>query len=126
MAQARGDDVVVVAVPRVRGDAVVGRRMGTGVVVEGHDHDGLTAGEDDARVGPALVVAGEPAHVTVFFGGNPILVGVCVFGPSGGGDADFGKAEFECFFDKQGLDGGGVDGGVLPENEEDRDRIFFS
>ena len=110
LAQAGGDDVVVVAVPGVGGNAIVGRGMGAGMIVESHHDDGLAAREHDARVRPALGVALEPSHVSVFAFLNPFLIGVGMGSPNGRGHLEVCEAEFAGLFGEKSFEFGGVDG----------------
>lgn len=112
-AETGSDDVVVIAVPRVGCDAVVGGRVWPGVVVEGHHDDGLTAGEDDARVGAALGVALQPSHVAVLAVLDPILVGIGVGGAKSGCDSEVCETEFAGLFGEKGFEFGWVDEGTL-------------
>ena len=128
------DEVVVVVVPGVTGDAVVwgrgilaaGRRRNglrrdaaatvmvggvAGVVVEGEGDDGLGAGEDFAGVAAAFEVALEPFHVAGLAVGDPLEVVVGVGGAGGGGNTAVIEAELGGDVADVGFGGGGVDGG---------------
>lgn len=79
---------MVVVIPRVAGDAVVGAGLFLcGEVVEGEGDDGFAAGEDFARVAAAVEVSFEPGHVAGVACFDPIEVAVGVGGAGGGGDA---------------------------------------
>ena len=79
------DDIVVIVIPGIAGDAV--SRVGflwAGVVVEGQADDCPGTGQDLAWVSPALRVAFEPLHVPRLAPGHPGQEFVGVPGPSSG------------------------------------------
>ncbi len=103
------DEVVVVVVPGVSGDAV----LGVGVllareVVEGEGDDGFAAREDFARVTAAIDVAFEPLHVAGVSLFDPVEVLVGVGGSGGGGESAVGEAEL--FGDEADVGFGGLGG----------------
>jgi len=75
------DEVVVVIVPCVAGDAAGGPRVVrfglvlARVVVEREDDDRSDAGEDFARVDTAVGIARHPLHVAVFAVVDPLQIG---------------------------------------------------
>jgi hypothetical protein len=100
------DEVVVVVVPGVAGDAVGAVPLGPVRALPvggGEDDEGSGAGDDVAGVGAALGVAGEPGHVSVFAVGDPLLEDIAVGGREGGGDAAVGEAEVEGELADEGL-----------------------
>lgn len=113
LAQLGGDEVVVIPIPGIGGDAVVGGWVRTGVIIEGHHHHRLAARQDDARVGAALGVALQPSHIAMLAVLDPILKSVGMAGPLGRRHPQIGKAEFQGFGGEFGLEFGGVDGGSL-------------
>ena len=80
------NDVVVVVVPGVAGDAV--GRVGllrSRIVIESQANHGLCTGQDFPRVGPALGIAFQPGHVTGLARRNPLQELIGVAGTVGGG-----------------------------------------
>lgn len=95
------NEIMVVIIPGVAGDAVAagmaGReRAATGIVVEGEADEGAAAGEDDARIGAAGGIPGEPFHFAMAAIGEPGVEGGGVGGSAGGGDATIIEAEITC------------------------------
>lgn len=103
------DDVVVVIVPGVAGDAVVGGGVFlAGKVVEGEGDDGLGAGEDFARVAAAFEVSFEPFHVAGFAVLDPLEVVVGVGRAGGSSDPAVIEAELGGDVADVGFGGGEV------------------
>lgn len=102
------DEVVVVVIPRVAGDAVVAAGLFfCGEVVEGERDDRAAAGEDLARVAAAFDITLEPAHVAGVACFDPFEVAIGVGGTGGGGDATVIEAQLS----SDELDVGVGDGG---------------
>ena len=74
-----GHEIVVVIIPRVTGDAVIGiRRVFALKITEANDDDAPCPRKHDARIRAPLNVACHPSHVAMFAIGNPLRIELAV------------------------------------------------
>ena len=85
---------MIVTIPRIGCDAIIGGRVFGRIVIEGEDHYGLAAGKNDSRIGTAFGISSQPGHVAVFAVFNPFLEMVGMTGAASRGDSKSGEAEF--------------------------------
>ena len=120
-AQPRDDNIMVIVVPRVPGDASgrtpVGRsgRAFAGKIIHREHEHAAASGQDDPRVGAAFRIAFHPCHVAMASVAQPREKTVGMRRAGGPGDA----AIIEPAGHGQGFDlageGGGFHGGMVAE-----------
>ena len=103
------DDVVVVIIPRIAGDSIIGTRLfPCGEIVEREGNDRATTRKDFAGVASPFGVSFEPLHITGMSFFDPAEVVIGMGSPGCGGDAAVVEAKLSGDELHVGFDDAGV------------------